>query len=96
MRRDGMRRAFAPGESERRGRRCQKPEGTLTADAPTAAAASPETVKRKVQAFIDETGADELILASHIFDEDKRMRSYEIAAEVRESLTPAKAASITS
>ena len=57
---------------------------------------SPETVKRKVQAFIDETGADELILASHLFDEDKRMRSYEIAAEVRESLTPAKAASITS
>ncbi len=57
---------------------------------------SPETVKQKVQAFIDETGADELILASHIFDEDKRMRSYEIAAEVRESLTPAKAASITS
>ena len=53
---------------------------------------SPETVKQTVKAFIDETGADELILSAHIFDETARMRSYEIAAEIRESLGTAKAA----
>ncbi|WP_300390170.1 LLM class flavin-dependent oxidoreductase [Henriciella sp.] len=53
---------------------------------------SPETVKQQVQAFIDDTGADELILSSHIFDEAVRDHSLEIAAEVREQLTSAKAA----
>ncbi|MGB3624336.1 MAG: LLM class flavin-dependent oxidoreductase [Henriciella sp.] len=56
------------------------------------AVGSPETVKEKVSAFIDRTGADELILSAHIYDEAARHRSYEIAADVRESLTPARAA----
>ncbi|WP_300375952.1 LLM class flavin-dependent oxidoreductase [Henriciella sp.] len=53
---------------------------------------SPETVKESVSKFVSETGADELILATSVFDEKARMRSYEIAADVRESLGPAKAA----
>jgi len=47
----------------------------------------PETVKASIEAFIARTGADELILASHIFDHEARKRSYTIAAEVC-GLTP--------
>jgi luciferase family oxidoreductase group 1 len=47
---------------------------------------SPETVKRSIEAFIARTGADELILASHIYDHGARVRAYEIAAEVRAAL----------
>lgn len=53
---------------------------------------SPGTVSEKVEAFLADTGADELILSAHIFDEKARLRSYEIAAEVRESLGASKAA----
>lgn len=53
---------------------------------------SPRTVSEKVAAFLADTGADELILSAHIFDEKARLRSYEIAAEVRESLSAPKAA----
>jgi luciferase family oxidoreductase group 1 len=44
---------------------------------------SPETVKASIGAFIARTGADELILASHIYDHSARVRAYEIAAQVR-------------
>lgn len=47
---------------------------------------SPRTVKRSMEAFIRRTGADELILASHIFDHSARVRAYEIAAQVRDEL----------
>ncbi|MEN3950469.1 LLM class flavin-dependent oxidoreductase [Iodidimonas sp. SYSU 1G8] len=43
---------------------------------------SPETVKRDLEAFIARTGADELMIASQIFDHEARKRSYAIAAEV--------------
>ena len=43
---------------------------------------SPETVKRSIDAFIARTGADELILASHIYDHAARVRAYEIVADV--------------
>ena len=47
---------------------------------------SPRTVKRSIEAFIRRTGADELILASHIYDHSARIRAYEIAAQVRDEL----------
>lgn len=43
---------------------------------------APETVKRSIEAFVERTGADELILASHIYDHAARVRAYEIAAGV--------------
>lgn len=43
---------------------------------------SPETVRRTLHAFIERTGADELILVSQIFDHAARLRSHQIAAEV--------------
>jgi luciferase family oxidoreductase group 1 len=43
---------------------------------------SPSTVKRGLAAFIERTGADEIMLAGHIYDHAARVRSYEIAADV--------------
>jgi luciferase family oxidoreductase group 1 len=47
---------------------------------------SPETVKRGLEAFLEETGADELIARAHIFDHAARLRSFEIVAEISETL----------
>ncbi len=43
-----------------------------------AAVGSPATVRRAIEAFVARTGADELMLASMIFDQAARLRSYEI------------------
>ena len=42
---------------------------------------SPETVAAAIRAFVERTGADELMITSQIFDHEARLRSYEIAAE---------------
>jgi luciferase family oxidoreductase group 1 len=47
---------------------------------------SPDTVKRTLKEFIERTGADELMIASMIYDHDARLRSYEITAEVHNTL----------
>jgi alkanesulfonate monooxygenase SsuD/methylene tetrahydromethanopterin reductase-like flavin-dependent oxidoreductase (luciferase family) len=47
---------------------------------------APETVKASIDRFIARTQADELILASHIYDHAARVRAYEIAAQVRGTL----------
>jgi luciferase family oxidoreductase group 1 len=47
------------------------------------AVGSPESVKRSIADFIARTDADELILASHIYDHAARVRAYEITAAVR-------------
>ena len=52
---------------------------------------SPRTVKRSMEDFIRRTGADELILASHIYDHAARVRAYEIAAQVRDELAAEQA-----
>lgn len=43
---------------------------------------SPDTVRRELRAFADLTAADEIIVASMIYDHAARLRSYEIAAQV--------------
>ncbi|MES2979118.1 MAG: LLM class flavin-dependent oxidoreductase [Pseudomonadota bacterium] len=48
------------------------------------AVGSPETVRQQMQAFIDRTGANELMVTAQIFEHAARLRSYEIAAEVAE------------
>ena len=45
-------------------------------------AGRPETVRAGIAEFAERTGADELIVTSHIYDHDKRLRSFEIIAEV--------------
>jgi luciferase family oxidoreductase group 1 len=47
---------------------------------------SPETVARGLGDFIARTGADELIIASQMYDHGARLRSYEIVAEVGRTL----------
>ena len=43
---------------------------------------SPEMVKEGLAAFSERTGADEIMVSSHIFDHTARLRSFEITAEV--------------
>ena len=43
---------------------------------------SKETVKRKLEEFLERTQADEIMVNAMIFDQAKRLRSYEIIAEI--------------
>ncbi|MGO9995467.1 MAG: LLM class flavin-dependent oxidoreductase [Steroidobacteraceae bacterium] len=52
----------------------------------SSAIGSPDTVRRALLAFIDRTKPDELMMTSQIFDHAARLRSYEIAADIRKSL----------
>ena len=47
---------------------------------------SPDTVRRDLQAFIARTGADELMVAGSVFDHEKRLRSFELLAGLREGI----------
>ena len=47
---------------------------------------SPETIERGLRKIIDLTQADELILGAHLYDHKARMKSFEIAASVRERI----------
>ncbi|SCK61694.1 luciferase family oxidoreductase, group 1 [Variovorax sp. HW608] len=51
------------------------------------AVGSRDTVRARLQAFIDQTGADELMITSQIFDHAARLASYEIVAGVRGELS---------
>jgi luciferase family oxidoreductase group 1 len=42
---------------------------------------SPATVREALHAFVERTGADELMVTSQVFDHPARLRSYEIAAD---------------
>jgi alkanesulfonate monooxygenase SsuD/methylene tetrahydromethanopterin reductase-like flavin-dependent oxidoreductase (luciferase family) len=43
---------------------------------------SPQTVRASIRAFVERTGADELMITSQVYDHGARLRSFEIAAEV--------------
>ena len=47
---------------------------------------SPETVKAGLKAFAHRTGADEIMVTAQVFDHAARLRSFRIAAEVRDAL----------
>jgi len=51
-----------------------------------AAIGSPGTVGEGLRAFIQRTGPDELMIACNMFDHQARLRSYEIASQVRARL----------
>ena len=44
---------------------------------------SPETVRAGIARLVAETGADELMITSQVFDHAQRKRGFEIIAEVR-------------
>jgi alkanesulfonate monooxygenase SsuD/methylene tetrahydromethanopterin reductase-like flavin-dependent oxidoreductase (luciferase family) len=45
-----------------------------------------ETVRRGLAAFVERTGADELIVTTQMFDHAARLRSFELLAEVHAEL----------
>ncbi len=59
---------------------------------PGAIVGSPASVKEGLAKFIARTGADELIIAAQIYDHGARLRSYELAAQVREEMAGEKRA----
>jgi alkanesulfonate monooxygenase SsuD/methylene tetrahydromethanopterin reductase-like flavin-dependent oxidoreductase (luciferase family) len=42
---------------------------------------SPETVRSGIEALVAETGADELIVVSDLYDHTARLRSFELIAD---------------
>jgi luciferase family oxidoreductase group 1 len=58
------------------------------------AVGSPETVRRRLEELLDETGADEIIATAQIFDHAARLRSFEIAAEVFRGINEAASLSV--
>jgi luciferase family oxidoreductase group 1 len=53
---------------------------------------SPDTVRRGLAAFIEETGVDEVMVASQVFDHQARLRSFEIVAGLRDGIAAERAA----
>jgi luciferase family oxidoreductase group 1 len=51
-----------------------------------AAIGGPETVRRRIAAFIAETGIDELMVTGQIYDHQARLRSFEIIASIHAAL----------
>ncbi|WP_147532791.1 LLM class flavin-dependent oxidoreductase [Bacillus marasmi] len=45
-----------------------------------------ETVKARLQAFLNETGADEIIVNAQIYDHRARLRSYELVSEIMKEM----------
>jgi alkanesulfonate monooxygenase SsuD/methylene tetrahydromethanopterin reductase-like flavin-dependent oxidoreductase (luciferase family) len=43
---------------------------------------SRESVHARIEKFVSDTGADELIVATQVYDHAARLRSYEIVAEL--------------
>ncbi|RWH87843.1 MAG: LLM class flavin-dependent oxidoreductase [Mesorhizobium sp.] len=50
---------------------------------------APETVRQGIEAFVQRTGADELMVTAQIFDHAARVRSFEILADVHKTLSQA-------
>lgn len=50
---------------------------------------SPETVRQGLKAFVERTGADELMVTAQIFDHKARLRSFEILADAHRQLSQA-------
>ena len=48
-----------------------------------------ESVREGIQRFVDQTGADELIFVCQIYEHEKRVESYRIAAEAARTVCPA-------
>ncbi|MDY0272901.1 MAG: LLM class flavin-dependent oxidoreductase [Advenella sp.] len=47
---------------------------------------APDTVKQSLQQFLERTRADELMIVSDIYDPQKRLRSFELIADIARSL----------
>jgi luciferase family oxidoreductase group 1 len=68
-----------PGYAERIG---PQEKAMLAGVLSCTAIGSPDTVRRELRAFVERTGADEVMVTSQIHDHAARLRSYEITAQV--------------
>ncbi|MFT4796705.1 MAG: luciferase family oxidoreductase group 1 [Candidatus Azotimanducaceae bacterium] len=59
------------------------------------AVGSPKSIETKLSSFLTETGADELMIVSSVFDHPKRLRSYEIAAEAFKNVSDSVSDSVS-
>ena len=66
------------------GRWSQMEKGGLEHALARAIVGSPQTVARALDAFIAETGADEIMMTSQVYDHAARLRSFEIVADIRD------------
>src|SRR5699024_5772873 len=57
-----------------------------TLDSPATIIGDPESVKRQLEDFIEQTNADEIMIASAIYDHKERLRSFEILSEMMDLL----------
>lgn len=55
-----------------------------TLDSPATIIGDPDSVKRQLEGFIEQTNADEIMIASAIYDHNDRLRSFEILSEMME------------
>lgn len=60
----------------------EKASAAQMVDSPATIIGSPDTVKRKLEAFLEQTKANEFILSSPIYFQEDRLRSFEIIAEL--------------
>jgi luciferase family oxidoreductase group 1 len=56
---------------------------------------SRETVRQKTESFLKETGVDEIMVVSHIYDHQDRVKSYTLFAEIMKNLTLRTSAGLT-
>jgi luciferase family oxidoreductase group 1 len=84
--RKGERGKFPPPVDDYPARLAPHEKAMLDEAMSCAAIGSPDTVKTSMRAFIERTGADELMVTSSIFHHEARKYSYEIAANVAKDL----------
>jgi luciferase family oxidoreductase group 1 len=81
-----------PGQLQPPVDRLEAPEMELNSVAHSLACSvigDPETVREGLLSVIEQTGADELMLTAQIYDHAARLRSFEIAAQIRDDLIAA-------
>ncbi len=84
--RTGQRSTLRPPDAEFETRHGARGRHIMDELAPGSIVGSPATVKAGLKAFIDKTKADELIITAALFEQAKRLRSYEMVAQVRQEL----------
>ena len=60
----------------------EREKATLSQQLRYSIAGSQETVKLRLQGFLDETQADEMIINTHVYDHQARLRSIGLTADI--------------
>ncbi len=89
--RTGRPRALPPPDPTFEARLGPHERAMLDSQGSCSAVGDPETVRAQMEAFVERTGANELMIASQVYDHRARLRSFELAmtawSEVREAVS---------